>query len=746
MTYQSTVLSLSGLVAYWPLNEAAGTSTAKDLGPHGVPLSYSSGKSAGADLASGLGRSAALSGSNYLTATSAPRNTPFTENWSGYSYGLWVRPTAVPVGSVWLGGASGGWRMALTSGLNIQAPVYISGTSILGYPYGGSWPTTPDVLKEGTSYLVIVSWDGDEIVAWINGVKITTIRSIGGFVPATTDRFQIFQSGGSGAADVSGPFILNRGISASEARALYEAGTLTKPLAEAVSFDYENASLVSNAPEGSGCGACGGKMAAAEASVSVTTGIAYHPGCYGARQLSKAAPSGGVVAGTTPLESSGECTKLMWDMLTYFTRRPSAQHLAYLNPASDLYVGFSSPGVELSDDASDGYAMTQTGFAPMAAKLAWYGKAPASSWLVSLAQKIINGFLAAQPLIAGKTPQGLEQSMFFPVQLAETILYLQPYLSKSTYNSWVKALLVFMNDFYLAEYFPYYANGNFELQYLYLIWMTHKITGDSKWASQYAKQYNWVVDPASVQAPSGRNNALGRGLVITKNPSKADGSNGAGFITETTNNGTSITGISQTNPAIVTLSSSVQGLCPANGSTKNRVVISGVEGCTKANGVWTPTVRSSTTFSIPFDNASGHAYGGGGQIVPVGYDPSYSVLQLSVLSNLYFYSKDAKILRLLNLVFNQTMENVDKSTWIIDCTEGIRKSYYMRYATAAMQMLHWVGGRSDLAASDVAAQWNATHADIRSAMNGAETPGGRDTNYIVGGTLLTSSDWPGFPG
>jgi hypothetical protein len=60
--------------------------------------------------------------------------------------------------------------------------------------------------------------------------------------------------------------------------------------------------------------------------------------------------------------------------------------------------------------------------------------------------------------------------------------------------------------------------------------------------------------------------------------------------------------ISGSNPLVLSLSTVVNNetvLTPHGMSTGDRIVITGVTGCTSANGTWTITVLSDTTFSIP---------------------------------------------------------------------------------------------------------------------------------------------------
>jgi hypothetical protein len=82
-----------------------------------------------------------------------------------------------------------------------------------------------------------------------------------------------------------------------------------------------------------------------------------------------------------------------------------------------------------------------------------------------------------------------------------------------------------------------------------------------------------------------------------------------------------------------------------------------------------------------------------------GYDPYYTVLQNDVLARLYLLSRDARVLRALNLVTNQQLARVNATTMQIDLRGGTRvpTAGDMPFTTAGPMVLAAVGGRADLA-------------------------------------------------
>ena len=136
------------------------------------------------------------------------------------------------------------------------------------------------------------------------------------------------------------------------------------------------------------------------------------------------------------------------------------------------------------------------------------------------------------------------------------------------------------------------------------------------------------------------------------------------------------------------------------------------------------------------DGADGRGYlaesGPGG----TGYDPEYTQLTLDVLSRLYVMSGDREILRLTNLLTNQTLPGVDERWNLL--TTGTRHpepDRYVPYTTPALTVLGRLGGRKDLAprVDEHIARIAATY---RSAMTFSHPNFYRGTDSQMGTALL----------
>ncbi len=741
MTYASTVLGLSGLAGFWPLDEAAGSSTAQDLGPGDVPLAYRSGggNSSGPQLCAGIPRSFQGDGSTqWAQEIGAPTGTTLAAT-SGVTLGCWIQFSTAANGVLPVSRFNS-YRLSVLPGMQVQAVVATTGSALLG----SGQPSTVTQLRLGVPYLIVSSWDGADQVLWINGIRDTSVRKVGGVITSSSSPLQVLGTGQAFSnASIAGLFILDRGINAGECYELFAQGTLSPPPSEAVTFDFEQAAIpaVSAAPLGDRCASCGGKRNVNEATVQEGSDL-HHPGCYAGRVAQQ--PFLPMSSSSQPVTYAKEAACLSWDFLTFSLRNSSPDDLCYLDPMTKLGVGFLSPGVP---NPSSTFWRTFAGWATTCAILSRYGSAPPTSWLTRAAVEIIDGGIAQMQQSNGYYGTDGTPGQFFPIELAQTMLLLGDNLDPSTHDAWLASLLKYMNSYFLGSYFPYYANGNIELQNLLLVWLTSRLTGDPKWSSLYQKQYDWLVDPSSIAVPSSHNNAVGMGLVTTVAPQAADWSDGVGYLTESALQ-VYITGISATSPATVTLSGPLGGITPTLGDPGNRVIITGVTvNAVGANGAWNPTPLSATSFSIPFDNSAGRAYAGStsARAIATGFDPDYAQFQATIATRLWAYSGDANILRLTNLLYNQCRSRCS-STWVYDATNGTRHSLTESFTSPVLQTLYWKGGRGGLSPADVFNQWIATYNSYRQAFTGNEVPGGRGAQYDLGALIMNAPDWPGIGG
>jgi hypothetical protein len=125
---------------------------------------------------------------------------------------------------------------------------------------------------------------------------------------------------------------------------------------------------------------------------------------------------------------------------------------------------------------------------------------------------------------------------FFTTDLVNAYLHLQGGLDDKTKARWRAAIiggidwLVSSGNLANGDKDGWYVNGNIELmecEMLYCAWLA---TGDEKYRQMYERQWQFTLHPP-------RPRWLGYGLVYTKEPEKADGSDGAAYLAESNSDG-----------------------------------------------------------------------------------------------------------------------------------------------------------------------------------------------------------------
>jgi hypothetical protein len=118
------------------------------------------------------------------------------------------------------------------------------------------------------------------------------------------------------------------------------------------------------------------------------------------------------------------------------------------------------------------------------------------------------------------------QTIFFGVQFGATYQILLPYLSAVDARRW-KAGLVALGDYLIVtKNTTWYANGNINLAITEIEYLAWKGTGHAQFLSAYNTALGFVIAPPQSRWP-------GDGLIITRAPRRADGSDGAGYFAET---------------------------------------------------------------------------------------------------------------------------------------------------------------------------------------------------------------------
>jgi hypothetical protein len=132
----------------------------------------------------------------------------------------------------------------------------------------------------------------------------------------------------------------------------------------------------------------------------------------------------------------------------------------------------------------------------------------------------------------GATGQSTEMATeFFGVEFGTVYRELSPYLSAATKASWQKSLSAAADYLIQNGNVTWYTNGNVNLgntEFFYLVWQA---TGDAKYQQAEQQAWDFMVSPPQSQWP-------GDGLVIVKQPTQSDGSDGQAYLAETGSGGT----------------------------------------------------------------------------------------------------------------------------------------------------------------------------------------------------------------
>jgi hypothetical protein len=131
---------------------------------------------------------------------------------------------------------------------------------------------------------------------------------------------------------------------------------------------------------------------------------------------------------------------------------------------------------------------------------------------------------------AGGQPADIA-TMFFGVEFGATYQLLSPYLTPATRALWGNSLAAAAN--YLVNHgdASWYSNGNINLGFAELFYLAWKATGRANLLRDYNNEWSFLVSPPQNKFP-------GAGLKIIKQPTAADGSDGAGYLAETGPGGT----------------------------------------------------------------------------------------------------------------------------------------------------------------------------------------------------------------
>jgi hypothetical protein len=123
------------------------------------------------------------------------------------------------------------------------------------------------------------------------------------------------------------------------------------------------------------------------------------------------------------------------------------------------------------------------------------------------------------------------QTMFFGDEFGMVYHELAADLGPSRRRRWQASLAAAADYLIKTGNVTWYANGNINLgnvEFFYLVW---RATGNARYEQAYHDAWTFMIHPDHRRFP-------GTGLIITKHPRGADGSNGSGYLTETGVGGT----------------------------------------------------------------------------------------------------------------------------------------------------------------------------------------------------------------
>jgi hypothetical protein len=207
------------------------------------------------------------------------------------------------------------------------------------------------------------------------------------------------------------------------------------------------------------------------------------------------------------------------------------------------------------------------------------------------------------------------QTCFFTAHLGLATRILGRRLDQKHRTAWTDALRGAVDYLQGNGNYEWYTNGNIALCNALAAAVTWGATGDARYETIYRRALSFAEDPPIARWP-------GRGLAMTKNPTRADGSDGAGYLTE-------------------------------------------------AAGAARP-----------------------------GFDADYVQVQADFAAVIALVTGDPEAIRLTNLLVNELLPRVFKSTWLLNTSGGSRHPDQNRtvpFTTSALAILA-DRGRPDLAA------------------------------------------------
>jgi hypothetical protein len=143
-------------------------------------------------------------------------------------------------------------------------------------------------------------------------------------------------------------------------------------------------------------------------------------------------------------------------------------------------------------------------------------------------RQLPDGAFAGPP---GDTQSPEVATVFFGVEEGNAYLELAPVLDGVRRARWQASIAAAASYLIHNGNLTWYTSGNINLGNAELFYLAWKATGNATFAGAYRQAFSFVLSPPRTRWP-------GRGLVIVKQPTRSDGSDGAGYLAETGAGGT----------------------------------------------------------------------------------------------------------------------------------------------------------------------------------------------------------------
>ena len=208
-----------------------------------------------------------------------------------------------------------------------------------------------------------------------------------------------------------------------------------------------------------------------------------------------------------------------------------ASVLPFLNQQLSSYTSDYRRGT-WGDNQDPGCWACDNGGPATAAATAYVLGGRSNQALLTDAEQTINTAIASRQSASGGFvgPPGNGQSqdittMFFGVEFGAVYYLLNSDIPPAMKSSWQRSLAAAAEYLIDSGATTWYCNGNINLGYTEFLWMVWHATGDTKFLTAYNASWDFTTNPPQSRFPRS-------GWVTVKAPTKADGSDGAGYFTE----------------------------------------------------------------------------------------------------------------------------------------------------------------------------------------------------------------------